>query len=820
MKLHASETTAIAYRERTFTFNEVLSSISYFSSLSESKKPEKIAIYSENRPEWIYILYAGWRNNAIVVPIDYMSKPEEAAYILNDSKPEILFYSTGQQKSVDEILPLLQYEVFLYNIDEIPAPETAYPVVNWNVSDPAKTAVIIYTSGTTGSPKGVMLSFDNLMMNVEAVTEHISIFRHDRPVLALLPFHHILPLLGTIVMPFTAGATIAFTPSLQAEDIINTLQRNKVAVIIGVPRFYEAIRKGIMDKINKKAVTKVIFKLAKALNSQSFSKKIFHQVHEKFGGKVEFMVCGGAKLTEFIANDYKALGFEMLEGFGMTEAAPMITFTRPGRWKIGSAGEAMPGVEMKSLDGEIVARGRNIMQGYYNKPEATAEILKDGWLHTGDLGHIDVEGFIHITGRLKEIIVLSNGKNINPEEIEVKLKTMSGFIAEVAVFQQNDSLSAVIYPDYKKIREEGSINIEEMFRWNVIDMYNKHSASYKKLSRFYISKDELPKTRLGKIQRYKLAASVQDSFKKKHEKAEPGFQEYIVIRDYLKEQKKADVFPDDHFEIDLSLDSLDKVNFQVFLESTFGIKISDDVFNSHPTVEKLSQYMKEKKNKLHVEAVKWAEILKEKTDFKLPKSVFTHNIFKNISKMFFKLYFRIKSSGAENIPEGPVILAPNHQSFFDGLFVSMFLKKKIFKETYFYAKEKHVRNKLVRALADTNNVIVMDLNKDLKESLQKLAAVLKEKKNIIIFPEGTRTYSGTLGEFKKFFAILSLEFNVPVVPVSIKGAIKALPRGSFFPRPWKKIDVKFHKPVYPKNHNYESLTDAVYQALAKEVHVQ
>ena len=147
----------------------------------------------------------------------------------------------------------------------------------------------------------------------------------------------------------------------------------------------------------------------------------------------------------------------------------------------------------------------------------------------------------------------------------------------------------------------------------------------------------------------------------------------------------------------------------------------------------------------------------------------------------------------------------------------MFLKKEVLKKTYFYAKEKHVKNKFIKALADRNNVIVMDMNRDLKESLQKLAAVLKENKNIIIFPEGTRTYSGSLGEFKKFFAILSLEFNVPVIPVSINGAIKALPRGSFFPRPWKKIDVKFLKPVYPANHSYESLTNVVYEALAKEI---
>jgi long-chain acyl-CoA synthetase len=238
---------------------------------------------------------------------------------------------------------------------------------------------------------------------------------------------------------------------------------------------------------------------------------------------------------------------------------------------------------------------------------------------------------------------------------------------------------------------------------------------------------------------------------------------------------------------------------------------------NHPTVEKLAAFMREKKQKLHVETVKWSEILREKIDqYTLPKSGFTHNLFKNISKIFFKLYFRVEGSGLENLPQSPFIIAPNHQSFFDGLFVSMFLKKKILKNTYYYAKAKHVKPGLIKAIADRNNVIVMDINKDLKLSMQKLAAALRMKKNIIIFPEGTRSTTGSLGDFKKFFAVLSLECGAPIVPVSIVGADKALPKGSFFPRPWKKIKVKFHKAIYPDGHSYDSLREMVVNKLSEE----
>jgi long-chain acyl-CoA synthetase len=189
---------------------------------------------------------------------------------------------------------------------------------------------------------------------------------------------------------------------------------------------------------------------------------------------------------------------------------------------------------------------------------------------------------------------------------------------------------------------------------------------------------------------------------------------------------------------------------------------------------------------------------------------------KNAAKILLKLYFRLKGEGVENLPDGPFILAPNHQSFFDGLFVAVFLKNKLMKRTYFYAKEKHLRNKIVRFIADKNNVIVMDLS-DLKTSLQKMAVVLKRGKNIIIFPEGTRTENGEIGDFKKTFAILSRELNVPIVPVAINGAYDALPRGTHFPKPWKKINVKFLQPVSPENHSYESLKEFVQRKVSEQL---
>jgi len=819
LKFQSRQKTAIVWKDRKISYDEFYRQGNYYASLYSDLKPDKIAIFSPNRPEWVFAFYSGWINDAIPVPVDFMSQPSEVAYILNDSRPAVIFISAENLEMFSKIEPLIEFKIKVFVFEDIPDEHQKFEPLIFDQHDQDKVAVITYTSGTTGYPKGVMLTFDNIMYNIDAVSNQVPIFTPERVTLALLPMHHILPLVGSFIAPLYTGGTMAFSPSMVSDDIIATLQNNGVAIMIGVPRLYEAIRKGIMDKINASPVAKTLFAVAKAVNSREFSKKIFGTVHKKFGGKVEFMVCGGAKLNEEVASDYKTLGFEMLEGFGMTECAPMITFTRPGKWKIGSAGQLLPGILLETRDGEIFVKGRNVMKGYYNKPEATAEVLQDGWLRTGDIGHLDDEGFIHITGRSKEIIILSNGKNISPEEIEGKLKETSDFVSEVAAFAENDSISVAIYPNFKKLAEKNIHNFEETFRWEVIDKYNKTAHPSKKVAKFVLFKEELPKTRLGKIQRFKIAGMIENSKREKDitQKPHPEFEEYTVIREYLQEQKKQDVYPDDHFEMDLGLDSLDKVNFQVFLESTFGIKVKEDIFIHHPTVEKLSNFMKENKQKLQVETIKWGEIFKEKIDLKLPKSWFTQNLFKNSSKIFFKFYFRIKGEGIENLPDGPFILAPNHQSFFDGLFVSVFIKNSVFKNTYFYAKEKHVKGPLLKALAKRNNVVVMDINKDLKESLQKLAVLLEKGKNIIIFPEGTRSRTGSLGEFKKAFAILAHEKHVPVVPVTIDGAIDALPRGSVFPRPWRKIKVKFHKPVYPEGYDYDSLVDVVFEKVSSEL---
>lgn len=804
--------TALIVGEEQISYQELLSKTTQFSNQYKISSQDRVVILSENRKGWVYAFYSIWAQQGIPVPVDFLSSSSEVAYIINDCKPSVIWVSKERYGILEGALAQITHRPNILLIDDFENQALTYEQPAKIEYQEQQTAFIIYTSGTTGSPKGVMLSFKNILVNIKAIAVDFKIYHEGQRTMMLLPLHHIFPLLGTMVMPLNTGGTVAISPSMVSSDILNTLQKNKITIIIGVPRLYAAIYKGISDKIAQSAIARGLFWLARKVDNPGFSRVIFKSVHQKFGGAIDFLVSGGAALDPEVGAGFKTLGFEILEGYGMTEAAPMISFTRPGKVKIGATGLPLPGIQLNFVDGEIVAKGENIMQGYYNKPEETAQVLKDGWLYTGDLGYLDELGNLVITGRKKEIIVLSNGKNINPVEIEESLSRHASLIKEIGIYQDKDQLKGIVVPADNLDKNMTDEELEHKIRVEVMNPYNSSVAPYKKVANFSLYHQELPRTRLGKLQRFKLAELKDEGVKDRAPLVEPNTEEYRIIKNFIEKEKNCSLRPNDHIESDLGLDSLDKVGLQVFLQSTFGIDMEMEQLVAFPSVEALAAWVSERRTRMEVERVDWKKILREKVSLPLPRTWFTGRIFVKTSKLFFKLYFGLKAKGLERIPDGPVILAPNHQSFFDGLFVASFLKGKTIKNTYFYAKDKHVKPAWLRFMANRHNIIVMDLN-NLKDSIQKMGEALKSKKNLIIFPEGTRTVNGQLGEFKKTFAILSKELNIPIVPVSIKGAYEALPKGSFFPRPFRKVQVEFLDPIYPNKNTYEAIAENVQRSI-------
>ena len=816
--------TAIIAGQHRVSFKELLQRITHFGNMFSIQPKEKCIILSENREGWVYALYSIWLNKGIAVPVDATSTVHDVAYILNDCKPACMWVSKQKIELTKEALAETGMDLPVHCIDdyeraELPA-NTAPAVIEPNNED---TCLIIYTSGTTGSPKGVMLSFRNILAVCKSVTEDVRIFRPELRTLMLLPLHHVLPLMGTVVAPLRSGGGITISPSMQPAELMETLKNGEVGIMIGVPRLWQTIYGGVNKIIQEKAITRGIFNLCRKLQWKWLSRIVFNSVHKKLGGHLRFLVSGGAALDKEIGIGLKTLGLDVLEGYGMSEAAPLITFTRPDDIKPGSVGLPMPGMQVKFVNGELTCKGPNIMQGYYNRPEETAQVLdKDGWLHSGDLGYFDDHGRVYITGRSKEIIVLSNGKNINPSEIEFKLEQYTEYVKEAGVVQDVDMLRAIIVPQPSWAADMSIEEIEKTLKHEVLEPYNQTVAPYKKLMSLFVYQGELPRTKLDKLQRFKLPSLILDGANKAPEKeiplVDPAFPEYRVIKQYIRTEKHCQVKPTDHIETDLAFDSLDKVGLQGFLEQSFGMDITAEQISKFRNITEMAEYVADYKTRIEVEKTDWHSILNEDTQSLSLPQCWRDGVF--IAKFFLfvcRVYFRIAPKGLENVPKkGPFILAPNHQSFLDGLFVMDFLPAKTILQTYFYAKESHVHKGYVEWMANRHNIIVMEPS-NLKKSIQKLGEVLKQGKNIIIFPEGTRTPDGTVGEFKKTFAILSKELNVPIIPVCIKGAHKAMPKHSKFPRPLR-VQVEYMKPIVPTAEStYDDLTAATREAIARKL---
>lgn len=818
--------TAIISGGHRISFNEVLLRVDLFKQAMAVSHGEKCIILSENREGWIYALYAIWRQNGTAVPVDATSTVHDIAYILSDCQPTSIWTSRNKLDIVKAAIEECGLEIRISLIDDYEHLELsngehhlqALPFTPELLQD---TCLIIYTSGTTGNPKGVMLSYWNILAVMKAVCEDVEIITPVRRVLILLPLHHILPLVGTVLAPMKTGGGVTICPSMAATDLMATLKTGEVAIIVGVPRLWQTVYGGVMKVINDNPATRTIYNICRWLQWRWLSRIIFRSVHQKLGGHIKYLVSGGAALDKEIGIGLKTLGFQVLEGYGMSEAAPLIAFSRPDDIRPGSVGLPMPAMEVKFVNGELCCKGPNVMQGYYNRPKETAEVIDaEGWLHSGDLGYFDEQGRIYITGRSKEIIVLSNGKNVNPGEIEFKLEQYTQYVKEAGVVQDGDKLRAIIVPQHDWSVNMTDDEVEETLKREVLEPYNQTVAPYKKLMSLFVYRGELPRTKLDKLQRFKLPSLIlagAHSAPKKNEKiVEPSFPEYQVIKQYICTEKHCQVRPTDHIETDLALDSLDKVGLQGFLEQTFGMEITVDQIAQFKNVTAMAEYVADYKTRIEVEKTDWNSILHEESKAPLPKCWADTAIFAWFCRLMCKLYFRIEERGIENVPkEGPFILAPNHQSYLDGIFAMQGLPIHTIRHTYFYAKEAHVHRGYVAWMAARHNVIVMEPS-NLKKSIQKLGEALKQGRNIIIFPEGTRTRNGLVGDFKKMFAILSVELKVPVIPICIKGAYQAMPKHTKIPRPHKVI-VEYMPAIEPEGLDYDQLTAKVREQIAKKL---
>lgn len=525
---------ALVGREGMATFNYAKTENSIRSVSIELKnrglcKGDRVGILSENRPEWAVAYLAIQTAGGIVVPLDSAWKETELSHTLRNSGARFLFHSSRFSGMAADILKSGRISIVTINLESDFFPDTSescvreiFTAASIKTDDPA---TIIYTSGTTGDPKGVVLTHRNILANLQGLTRAIDLYDGDI-FLSVLPLHHTLESTCGFLLPLLTGLTVVYAHSLKSRDIIEDIKTNRISCLVSVPLLHEKMYSSIAKRIAELSFgTRVVFQLTYWVSRAGWllhfkaGKILFRSFRKKAGlESIRLLISGGAPLPKEIARWFNIVGFDLLEGYGMTECSPVISVNRPDDIKFGSVGRPLPNVEVDIHEpsaegiGEIKVKGPNVTLGYYQNPSASAAILKDNWLYTGDMGRFK-NGHLYITGRKKNLIVSAAGKNIYPEEIEAALH-MSPFILESVVLgrrkdkKMGEEIFATIVPDLEQIKLHLKMEVEEMNLKQIREIVeeevrsvNQRLADYKRLNRFEIRIEEFEKTSSRKIRR-------------------------------------------------------------------------------------------------------------------------------------------------------------------------------------------------------------------------------------------------------------------------------------------------------------------------------
>jgi len=520
----------------------------YFQRVKRMKKGDMVSIYSENCPEWLMAYFGIVYNGLWAVPLDARLTDIEVKNLITDCKAKIMFTTPTLYENISEEPEIMrQIEEFiifdLVNLGKNVDYDSKKVKLLSQILDESRNldlkevevdendvASLIYTSGTTGNPKGVMLTHKNLAHQFNNLTKAVPIMQEDIE-LSILPLHHTFEFSIELTI-FQSGATITYAESLKPKNMLANIEETKVTILIGVPLIYEKIYDGIMRQIRSlpipiKQIIIGLYYLAMFLNkftNNKAGKVIFGFLRKKANlNNIKFMISGAAPLNYKVAKGYETLGFILLNGYGLTESSPVISVNRLDRKiKNESVGLPVPGVQVRidepdsEGNGEILAKGDNIMLGYYKNPKATSEVLsEDGWLRTGDIGKIDNEGYIYITGRKKNIIVTPGGKNVYPEEIEEEINN-SPFVLESLIvgvpesqYSKGENIYCYVVPNYEYFDTYGNltgIKITEQFIDETINKIirevNNKLPEYKRIRGYRIRREEFEKTSTKKIKRF------------------------------------------------------------------------------------------------------------------------------------------------------------------------------------------------------------------------------------------------------------------------------------------------------------------------------
>jgi long-chain acyl-CoA synthetase len=806
------------------------------------KRGDRVGILMENIPQWVFVLLGAMRLGAVTVPLATTLPESSIRLFAEHAGCRVLFADEPNMEKASAVAKQVGCE--LVPCTEIRNPPSA--IRNFPTPSPDDTALIIYTSGTTGDPKGVELTLSNLIHEIQGAIESLEI-SPDHRILSVLPFSHILPLIAAALGPLCVGAGVVFLASISPQRIVDAFHRHRITFFICVPQFFYLLHKRIFSQVAAQPLPmRLVFRSMQAasrrLNNASLRRKLFAKIHNTIGPDLRLLASGGSRFDPRVAQDLNDLGYTMLQAYGLTETAAAATATPASANRIGTVGKPLRGVTVR-IDspneegvGEVWIRGPVLMKGYYRDGVKTAEAIQDGWLHTGDLGFIGADGNLTITGRSKDVIVLSNGKNIYPEEIETHY-SQSPYIKEMCVLgvtedgdePSGESLHAVIVPDMDEFRSRGQTAIMEMIRFEIENL-SKQVPSYHRIHSLSVRNEALPRTVTRKLKRFEIQ---KDEAARRGAQPEglkgddhPRFQEKVgsVIAELVREIKPeaGALVPSMNLELDLGFDSLTRVELLGLVEARLGIHIDEQEATRIFTLGELIDAFETSTTAESSAGRSWKEILEVGPADELHRHYILGSrtivnplalLAMRLLRLSARMFFRMRCYGLEKIPQKlPFIICPNHESFLDGPLLVSTMPRRVIYKMFILGYSDYWASAVSRRIAQLCNIVAIDPNVNLIRAMQVGAIGLSHGRVLLVFPEGTRSIDGRVAEFKKGAAILSYELGVPIVPVGIRGSFESWPRGGSFR--FHPVEIYIGDPIDPIT--YSQAADP-YAALTEEL---
>lgn len=834
----------------------------------------RVAILSENRPEWVTTYLGVYLSGMVAVPLDTQISPEEWLRLILDSDSRVIFVSGGLRERLEQALEEEGARRQVISFDPLPEKQGTRrelaEFLEWAAALPdppplprrlpSDLATIIYTSGTTGTPKGVCLTHGNILSEIEGTLGVIPL-RDDEAFLCLLPLQHVLASVINVLIPLYLGGQVVFADTLRRTEILAALEEAGITILVTVPQFFYLFHNRIQEELaNKPAAVRRAFHALLRLNRFSRSAlglnlgpRLFARIHRSFGARLRLFISGGSAFDPAVARFFHDLGFTILQGYGLTETTGACTVTPVESNVIGSVGPALPGTDLKIADpdeagvGEILVHGPVVMRDYYRNPEATREAFLDGWFRTGDLGRLDAGGNLFVTGRRKEVIVLANGKNVYPDELETYYGRCPA-IQEIAVIgvvspqERGERLHAVVVPDFDYLKSRKIANTREILRDEIAALSNR-LPRYKRLMSYQLQSEPLPRTTTRKIKRLELKRMVESGQLREGEiavepvavsAADRALMESAVGREVARclaetHHREAALHPAMNLELDLGFDSMEKVELLASLEQRLELALPEDfgaeIFTVADLVRGLQRQAGAGEGGGAASRQNWKTILAAGSPSDEPPvsgpvlSLVKYLLARLLYYLLFLPLLRLETRGIGNLPaQGPYLVCPNHQSYLDPFVLVSILPFGLFRRMFFVGYSMLFTSRPMKLAARLTNIVPVDPDAHLLRAMKAGAAGLRRGLILCIFPEGGRSYDGKLQDFKKGAAILARELGVPMVPAAIDGTHAVWPRGSLRIRP-HKVRITFGAPIPPGpsagGDAYAEDTDRLYREVAR-----